>query len=97
VEIPKSTQDVDADRPTRARELLVRRAVGDLIRVQRKRHASALTQEKLAALSDISFEHLNRIENCRASASVEVLDRISRALGFTRLSEFLALDERRIL
>lgn len=97
MEIPKSTQDVDADRPIRARELLVRRAVGDLIRAQRKRHASALTQEKLAALSDISFEHLNRIENCRASASVEVLDRVSRALGFTRLSEFLALDERRIL
>jgi transcriptional regulator with XRE-family HTH domain len=97
VETPKSKTDIDINRPIRARELLVRRAIGDLIRAQRKRHASFLTQEKLAALSDISFEHLNRIENCRASASVEVLDRISRALGFTRLSEFLALDEHRIL
>lgn len=97
MQIPKTTQDVETDRPIRARELLVRRTVGELIRAQRKRHASVLTQEKLAALADISFEHLNRIENCRASASVEVLDRISRALGFTRLSDFLALDEYRIL
>lgn len=80
-----------------ARELLVRRAVSDLIRSQRKRHASVLTQERLADLSEISFEHLNRIENRKATASVEVLDRIARALGFTRLSEFLEQDEQQIL
>jgi transcriptional regulator with XRE-family HTH domain len=80
----------------RARELLVRGAIGDLIRTRRKRH-SFLTQEKLASLSEISFEHLNRIENRKSSASVEVLDRIAKALGFSRLSEFLALDEHHIL
>lgn len=93
----KPKPNLEIDRPGRDRELLIRRAVGDLIRVQRKKHASVLTQEKLAGLSEISFEHLNRIENCKASASVEVLDRISRALGFTRLSQFLALDEHGIL
>lgn len=79
-----------------ARELLVRNAVGDLIRSQRKL-CSGLTQEMLAGLSEISFEHLNRIENHKSSASVEVLDRIAKALGFSRLSEFLALDEQQIL
>lgn len=93
----KPEPDVDINGPIRARELLVRRAVAELIRTQRKRHGSTLTQEKLAELADISFEHLNRIENCKASASVEVLDRIAKALGFTRLSEFLALDAHRIL
>jgi ribosome-binding protein aMBF1 (putative translation factor) len=96
MEILRRTPEVEVD-TTRAREQLVRRAVSDLIRTQRKRHASFLTQERLADLSDISFEHLNRIENHKATASVEVLDRIARALGFQRLSEFLAQDERRIL
>jgi ribosome-binding protein aMBF1 (putative translation factor) len=90
--IPEAESD-----DVRARELLVRRAVSALIRTQRKRHASALTQEKLADLSDISFEHLNRIENHKATASVEVLDRIARALGFPCLSEFLAQDEQHLL
>jgi len=40
---------------------------------------------------------LNHIENYRAKVSIEVLDRIARALGFKRLSDFLALDEKRIL
>ena len=79
------------------RELLVRKAVSDLIRTQRKRQAVALTQEKLAELAEISFEHLNHIENNRSGASIEVLDRIAKSLGFNRLSEFLALDEHQIL
>lgn len=92
---PKSM--IEIDNTIRERELLVRRAISDLIRTQRKGQAVVLTQEKLACLSEISFEHLNHIENYKASASVEVLDRIARALGFTRLSEFLALDEHKIL
>jgi transcriptional regulator with XRE-family HTH domain len=88
--------DIDSDL-IREREVLVRRAVSDLIRAQRKRQPGALTQERLAGLCDISYEHLNHIENYKSSASVEVLDRIARAFGFDRLSEFLALDEHRIL
>ena len=83
------------DYALRERELLVRKTVGDLVRSQRK--AVVLTQEKLADLSDISFEHLNHIENNKSGASIEVLDRIARSLGFNRLSEFLALDEQQIL
>jgi transcriptional regulator with XRE-family HTH domain len=96
MELQKTTFKVEVD-DVSTREVLVRRAISDLIRTQRKRHTSVLTQEKLADLSEISFEHLNRIENRKATASVEVLDRIARALGFTRLSEFLAQDERQIL
>jgi DNA-binding XRE family transcriptional regulator len=93
----KPKYKIEIDESIRKRELLIRRAIGDLIRTQRKRQPSILTQEKLASLSDISFEHLNHIENNKSSASVEVLDRISKALGFNRLSEFLALDEHEVL
>ncbi|HZE68848.1 MAG TPA: helix-turn-helix transcriptional regulator [Pyrinomonadaceae bacterium] len=91
---PKSR--IEIDYTVRERELLVRRAICDLIRTQRKRR-SVLTQERLADLSEISFEHLNHIENYKSGVSVEVLERIARALGFVRLSEFLALDEHEIL
>lgn len=93
----KYIAEIDFNETVRTRELLVRRAVGDLVRTQRKRQFSGLTQEKLASLSEISFEHLNHIENHKATASVEVLDRIAKALGFRRLSDFLALDEHHIL
>jgi len=56
-----------------------------------------LTQESLALLAQISFEHLNRVENYRAMPSVEVIDRIARALGFDRVSLFLGLDNTRTL
>jgi len=92
---PESIIPIDYE--LRERELLVRRAVSDLIRTQRKSRALVLTQEKLAELSGISFEHLNHIENNKSGASIEVLDRIARALGFPRLSDFLALDEHQIL
>ena len=87
---------IEVDYTVRERELLVRRAISDLIRTQRKRR-SVLTQERLADLAEISFEHLNHIENYKSGVSVEVLERIARALGFTRLSEFLAVDEHQIL
>lgn len=88
---------IESDHLIREREVVVRRATSDLIRTQRKSQPVALTQERLAGLCDISYEHLNHIENYKSSASVEVLDRIARALGFARLSEFLALDEHHIL
>lgn len=89
--------EIDINEEVIERERLIRRAVSDLIRTQRKRRPFPLTQEKLASLSDISFEHLNHIENYKSTASIEVLDRIARALGFRRLSDFLALDEHQIL
>jgi len=93
----KAKLKIEVDEEVRERERLIRRAVSDLIRSERQKQSSALTQEKLASLADISFEHLNHIENYKSTASLEVLDRISRALGFRRVSEFLANDERRIL
>jgi len=85
------------DEATREREQLIRKAISDLIRTERQRQPTTLTQEKLANLAEISFEHLNHIENYKSTASVEVLDRIARALGFHRVSEFLANDQHNIL
>ena len=79
------------------RKSLLSKAMGNLIRAQRKIHGAAMTQEELAFRSGISYEHLNHIENHRTMPSVEVLDRIACALGFHRLSDFLACDESRIL
>src|SRR5262245_43771408 len=79
------------------RALLVRMTIGDLVRSQRKKLENPVTQEELAYRSSISFEHLNHIENYRAKVSIEVLDRIALALGFRRLSEFLARDHKRLL
>lgn len=79
------------------RAMLVRVTVGDLVRLQRKTLNIRITQEELAFRSGISFEHLNHIENYRAKVSIEVLDRIALALGFSRLSEFLAHDYKCIL
>ena len=93
----KAKLKIEFDEAVRERELLIRRAISELIRRQRQKQPSILTQEKLASLADISFEHLNHIENHKSTASVEVLDRIARALGFHRLSEFLAHDEHEIL
>lgn len=93
----KAKLKIEVDEAVREREQLIRKAISDLIRGERRKQASALTQEKLASLADISFEHLNHIENYKSTASVEVLDRIARALGFHRVSEFLANDEHKIL
>ena len=79
------------------RAILVRMTIGDLVRSQRTKIENRVTQEELAYRSAISFEHLNHIENYRAKVSIEVLDRVAQALGFRRLSEFLAHDQRRIL
>ena len=88
---------LDIDHSTRERDMLIRQAIADLIRTQRKERDIPLTQETLAGLSGISFEHLNHIENYKSTASIEVLDKIARALGFNRVSDLLSLDERRVL
>jgi transcriptional regulator with XRE-family HTH domain len=93
----RSKPKLEIDYKDPEREVLIRKAVSDLIRTQRKRQSVSLTQEALAYRAGISFEHLNHIENYRATASIEVLDRISRALGFRRLSDFLALDDQQML
>jgi DNA-binding XRE family transcriptional regulator len=87
----------DIDHSTRDRDILIRQAIADLIRTQRKERDIPLTQERLAGLSGISFEHLNHIENYKSTASIEVLDKIARALGFNRVSDLLSLDKRRVL
>lgn len=90
-------RNLDIDHSTRERDAIVRQAIADLIRTQRRKRDIPMTQERLACLSGISFEHLNHIENYKSTASIEVLDKIARALGFNRLSDLLSLDERRVL
>lgn len=79
------------------RAVQIRITVGDLVRLQRTNPDAPLTQEELASRSGISFEHLNHIENYRAKVSIEILDRVALALGFARLSDFLARDDKGIL
>jgi ribosome-binding protein aMBF1 (putative translation factor) len=83
--------------PLKYRGILIHKTLSDLICTQRKLHCPSLTQEELAFRSGISFEHLNRIENYRSTASIEVLDRIAKALGFKSVSEFLSSDRSGIL
>jgi transcriptional regulator with XRE-family HTH domain len=83
--------------PLKYRGILIQKTLSDLIYTQRKLHQPSLTQEELAFRSGISFEHLNRIENYRSTASIVVLDRIASALGFKRVSDFLASDKSGIL
>lgn len=91
-------RELDAEKQELAgRERDMRQAIGDLIRTRRKFYEGSITQEELAFRSGISYEHLNHIENYKVTASINVLDRIARALGFRRLSEFLATDENEIL
>lgn len=91
-------QELDVEEQQEAgRELRMRKALGDLIRARRKFYEGSITQEELAFRSGISYEHLNHIENYKVTASINVLDRIARSLGFRRLSEFMATDESGIL
>lgn len=83
--------------PVEDRDMEIQAAISDLIRSHRKHCQHPLSQEELAYRSGISYEHLNHIENYRSAVSIEVLDRISRALGFQSLSDFLARDQKGIL
>jgi len=64
--------NLDIDHSTQERDILIRQAIADLIRTQRKKRDRPLTQERLAGLSGISFEHLNHIENYRSTASIDL-------------------------
>lgn len=75
----------------------IRDAIASLVRRQRKSHEPPLSQEELAHRAGISFEHLNHIENGKATPSIEVLYKIGKALGFRRVSEFLLSDEKEVL
>lgn len=82
---------------TRKSDTEIRDAIAELIRKQRKNQEPPLSQEELAHKAGISFEHLNHVENRKATPSVEVLYRLANALGFRRLSEFFLLDEKGVL
>ncbi len=51
-----------------------------------------MTQERLAELANITYEHLNHIENYHVLPSIYVLTRLAIALGYDRLSRFLNSD-----
>ena len=51
------------------------------INMRRLRHDQNLTQEELAARSDVSMRYLGSIELARVSASVTVLGRLANALN----------------
>ena len=89
--VPYSAHDERQDH----REILLRKAISDLVRYERNKQY--MTQEQLAGRSGISYEHLNHIENYKAMPSLEVLDKIARSLGFARLSEFLVSQESKLL
>jgi DNA-binding XRE family transcriptional regulator len=95
--VSKPTTGRHVDVASDYRPVLIRKAIGDLVRAQRLHPGRSITQEQLAEWADISYEHLNHIENYRALASFEVLDKIARALGYACVSEFLALDESKLL
>jgi len=77
------------------RQMSLRMAISDLIHgVRCDNH---ITQEELANRAGISYEHLNHIENYKATPSIEVLDKLARSLGFTHVSQFLAHDKKHIL
>lgn len=81
----------------KSREPNIRGAVAELVRAQRQAHKPPLSQEELAHRASISYEHLNHIENSKATPSLEILDRIAKALGYQRLSQFLLLDDQEVL
>lgn len=51
--------------------------------IAKYRHRVGLTQEQLAEACDLSVSHLNRIENGRKKASLDVLITIADILGTT--------------
>lgn len=57
----------------------LKQIIGANIVFQRKQ--KGITQQKLAAMSDISISHLRNIEHGVGNTTVELLERISRSLG----------------
>lgn len=61
-----------------ARNQTTRTALGK--KIQKARNNAGYSQEKLAEIVNISRTHLGHIEQGRKSPSIEVLDKIARAL-----------------
>lgn len=59
----------------------IRRLVGK--RVRELRELRGWSQEELAAIAAVDQSYLSQIENARRTPSIEVLDRLARALGVT--------------
>jgi len=47
--------------------------------------------------AEISYEHLNRIENYKSTPSLFVLNQLATSLGYDDLCSFLALDPSGVL
>lgn len=56
-----------------------------------------MTQETLAMHAEISYEHLNRIENYKTTPSLFVLNQLAQSLGYDDICSFLALDSSGVL
>ncbi len=69
----------------------------NLVWSQHKANQPPMSPEEFSFRTKTSYDHLNHIENRRATPSPAVLDHKSEALGFRRLSEFLLLDGQEVL
>ena len=59
------------------------------------RHRRSMTQERLAHLAGLHPTYISILENGRKSPTVDVLDRIARALG-VKISTLLACVEKTV-
>lgn len=51
------------------------------LNIQKLRRARSLSQEELALQANVSCGHMSRLENSKFAASLDLLDRIARALN----------------
>ena len=58
--------------------MTIRERFGQRLKFLREQHE--MTQEKLAEGADITVNHLYRIEHGKSAASIDVIERLSRAL-----------------
>lgn len=61
--------------------------------IRNKRESLELSQEHLAALSDLNRNYIGEVERGEVSVSVAALEKIANGLGM-KLSELIALYER---
>ena len=63
--------------------------------LRRLRQAKGLSQEELAAVADISREYLGALERSAYAASVDVIERLARALQVDAAELFTRASARR--
>lgn len=51
------------------------------LNIQDLRRARSLSQEQLALLAEVSRGHMGKVENAKFAASLDLLERIARALN----------------